>query len=255
MPKKKITKKEFLPEPQQEETTESKVTSKTQDKQFYYVIGAMVGLIVLFLLAHSFFQSLKTFEYQGLEFSKEKFGDIPLYYYYYYTNPSYATGNVIQNEPRMINLYLRHDPRTNEIPVDGNLEFQRGKFIYITLNSTGLTECPYSTLALAGLSSFFGQNGFEIKGGVPDEAEAKKDNLEYITCEQHPDNSVILIKSGDETKIKRDSKTVYTAVDGKLAGKSTEYSNCYTITVANCEILQATEKFMTQSIIDAKARI
>ena len=215
----------------------------------------MIGLILLFLLAHSLFQSLKTFEYQGLKFTKEKFGNIPLYYYYYYTNPDYATGNVVSGEgPRMINLYLRHDPRTNKVPVEGDLEFERGKPVYVTLNAEGLTECPYSTLALAGLASFFSQNGFELKAGVSDKAEAEKDNLDYITCEQYPDNAVILVKSGDETSIKRKTKTVYTAVEGKLTGESVEYTNCYTITVANCEILQATEKFMTHSIIDAKAR-
>jgi len=248
MPKKIIKKKK------EELSDLPKKEKKKEDKQLYYIIGTMAGLIIVFLVAHSIFQGLRTFEYQGLTFTKEKFGNIPLYYYYYYTNPSHATGSAIAENPRMINVYLRYDPRENDIPVTGEIEFPRGKFIYVTLNSTGLTECKYSTLALGGLSSFLNQNGFTLKAGVFDEEEAKSEGLDYITCEKHPDNPTILIQSGDETSIERKSVKTISSSGGKIIGESTEYTNCYVITVANCEILQATEKFIVQSLIDARAR-
>ncbi len=257
MPKKKTLKKETkknskkeIPQLSQKEITqltedenpispeliETPEKKQKQDKQFYYILGTMIGLIVLFLIAHTFFQSLKTFEHEGLSFTKEKMGDIRLYHYYYYTTPSYATGAAIsEGNPKLINLYVRNDPRTNNIPIDGEIELKRGKSVYITINATGLTECPYSSLAIAGLSSFITENGFTMQAGVPNKAEAEKDNLDYITCEEHPRSPVILIQSGEETSIAKEN-------------------NCYTITAANCEILQATEKFMIQSIIDAKAR-
>jgi len=216
-------------------TTEVPQTKQNQDKQFYYVLGAMAGLILVFLIAHSFFQGLNSFEYEGLSFTKEKMGEIQLFHYYYFITPSKVTGSAIsEGNPKLINLYVRNDPRENNIPVDGEIELG-GKSIYITLNATGLEECPYSSLALAGLGSFISGNEFKLEAGVNNQEEAMNGNMSYITCEKYPSKSVILIQAGEKTSIVREN-------------------NCYTLTVANCEILPATEKFMIQAIIDAKSR-
>ena len=216
--------------------TKKKKKTSGSDKELYWILGAMVGLIVVFLISFSIFQSMKTFEYQGLDFTKEKFGEIPLYRYYYFTNSLSTTGAVI-GEPKLVNLYLRNDPRKINIPIEGEIEFPRkGKFVYITINGTGLDQCKYSSIALASLSSFLTQNDFTVKGAVPNEAEAEENNIKYATCETRPDNAVILIQTGQETKIVKEAE------------------NCYVISSTNCEILPAVERFMIQVIIDAKAR-
>jgi hypothetical protein len=129
---------------------------------------------------------------------------------------------------------LRNDPRENDVPVEGKIEFQKGKIVYLSVNGTGLTECPMSNMAVAGLSSFLTNNLLQVKGATPDEVEAGKTGLRYVPCSAFPDNPKILIQRGDETKIKR-------------AGNS-----CYVISINNCEVLEATEKFQVQAILDAK---
>ena len=244
MPKKKITKKENI----------SSQKKQKKDNQLYWVFGAMAGLIILFLLAYSFFQSLNKFEYKGMSFTKTKFGEIPMYYYYFFTNTPTTTGKVI-SEPKMINLYLRNDPRENNIPIDGEIELLQGKFIYVGINATELKQCGYTSVALANFKSFFMANGFTVKGGVPDETEAERDNLEYVTCEKYPNNPVIIIQSGDETKIQRKKSGIKNIIRSESGiREEIEKTNCYIMTVNNCEILQATEKFTVQSILDAKAR-
>lgn len=84
------------------------------------------------------------------------------------------------------------------------------------------------------LSSFLNQNGYAVKSGASDEVIAREQNLTHITCENRPDRMVISYTSGDSPSIVRKG-------------------NCYTITVANCDILAPTEKFIIQSILDAKS--
>lgn len=232
---------------EKEKKTNSKELQKEaqskSDKRLYWILGSLAGLVVVFLAASSFFSSLGSIEYEGLTFTKEKFGDIPLFKYYFYANPtSSITGQVI-GQPRLVTVFLRNDPRQNEVPVEGEIEFPRKVMyaesedpIYLAINSTGLTECEDTTIALAGLASFLSQSGMQIEGAVVDEEEALEGNVPYVTCESRPDDAVIIFQAGSETKIVNEDE------------------NCHTITVANCEALDATEKFIVQSLLDARAR-
>ncbi len=208
------------------------------DKELFWVLGVMLVLILIFLISSSVFKSMKNFEYNGLSFSKEMFGEIPLYKHTYFTDTAVKslTGAIIRSsEARTVTVLLRNDPRTNTIQVEGKIEFPpREKFIYITFNSSGIL-CEYSNVAMASLGSFLNQNGFTVKAGSADEADAKTNNLDYVTCENRPNNMVLLLQQGSETSIIRQG-------------------NCYIINIADCEILPAVEKFIIQSILDAKAR-
>jgi len=198
-----------------------------EDKQLYWVFGIMIGLIVIFLIAHSVFASLNHFEYEGLSFTKEKFDKLIVYHYYYYFDD--PAGNMYK-----YNLFLRNDPRENDVPVfGGKISYPKEKFVYIGINSTGITECERNSVAIASLSNFLADNLFEIKGGLVDENEAENNSLDHVSCEKHPDRATIVVQSGEETRID---------IEGL----------CYTLTVSDCEILEAVEKFEVQSILDAK---
>ncbi len=206
-----------------------KITKERKiERELLYILGFGVFLIILFFAANSYFKSLNTFEYQGLTFTKTKTGNIPLYYYSYYFNAPPS------NKLYHYNLYLKVDPRENNATVAGDkIIFDRGKTVYITINSTGLQECENSVIAVADLSRFIADNQLQVKGGNPDFWEAGNKKQEWVTCENKQGKEVIEIMEGDETKIDINS-------------------NCHKITVNNCETLQATEKFILQSIIDAK---
>jgi hypothetical protein len=93
-------------------------------------------------------------------------------------------------------------------------------------------------IAIATLTNFLVANSLEVQGGTPDKEEAKNNNLSYVSCDNYMNNPVIAIKSYNETKIVRDKD-----------------SYCYNLYVADCRIQQTVEKFIVQSIIDAKKNI
>jgi hypothetical protein len=197
-----------------------------RDKELYWVAGFMVGLILLFLVAHFIFKGFNNFEHEGLTFTKERFGEITVFHYYYHYE---YNGQLFK-----YNLFLRIDPRKNDVPVEsGKILYPKGKIVYLSINGTGLEECPESSIAVASLSGFLTDNQINVKGALQDEEAAEENNVRYVTCESHPNNTVILLQSGNETKIESDG-------------------SCHTINVANCEMLKAAEKFIVQSILDAK---
>lgn len=209
------------------ELEDIKVTASK--KEIYWILGAMVGLIVLILIISSIMHSSNAFTYQTLRFTKTSYGNLPVFLYNYnFKDPRF-------NPPKeySFNLLIRKDPRENNVPVNGNIEFSAaGSIVYVGINGT----CKTANRDIASLTSFLNLNLFTIKGGLVDKAEAKKSNLTYISCDKYPDNVVILVQQANETRIDRTS------------------NNCYTISISNCESLEAIEKFEIQAILDAKKR-
>jgi hypothetical protein len=92
-----------------------------------------------------------------------------------------------------------------------------------------------ANVAVATLSQFLTNNLLKIKGGVSDYNESKAKNISYVTCGAYPYNPVIMIQEGNSTTI-------------------TNNGDCHIISVANCDVQKAVEKFIIQSILDAKER-
>lgn len=199
------------------------------EKELMWIIGFLAFLVVVYLISSSIFKSLNSFEYEGLTFTKERLGEIPVYHYYYYFDS--GEGELIK-----YNLYLRNDPREVDIAVDGgNIIFDHGKRVYVSVDPSGLQECSQSVLAIADLSSFLTDNQLDVRGGNVNFWEAGANRQEWVTCESKPKNVVITVREGEETRI-------------DISG---ENDRCIDIQVSNCEILEAVEKFKIQSVIDA----
>jgi len=218
-------------EKNQDKKANKKKKSNNKIKDIFWILGLIIVLIVVFLAASSFFQSLNRFEYETLSFVKikdEVTGKIMYNYYYFFEDH--------QGQQYKYNLYLRVDPRENNVPVNGVIDFpSQGSKIYVSINGSELSKCPTSQRDLGTLAYFITNNVFELEAGLADKEQALENNLTHVTCGNHPGNMVIFITSSGETKID---------ING----------NCHTIAVANCEITQAIEKFETKSIIDAKNR-
>ncbi len=216
-----------------EKNIEKKTESRKKYHQLYWILGTLAILIGIFFLSSYFFSKTNTFEYEGLTFTKEKFGEIPVFHYYYYITPQIK-----------YNLYIRNDPRKNNIPltgkvVDNGIEFFNSNFIYLSVNPEDLTQCEYTRVGIGTLASFLADNQLNVVGAAPFEDLAKEANVIYATCDTSPhgeEDTVIVLQAGDKTEIVHDKE------------------NCYVINVANCEILEAIEKFEVQSILDAKLR-
>ena len=200
---------------------------KPKQNEAIWVVGTMVIIILALVLIPMFMRMFATFDYQGLTFTKEKFGEILVYHYSYYFIDDVG-------QQYQYNLYLRNDPRTNVIPIDSNITFKEDRKVYITLNSTALAQCPNGLRDIASIARFLSDNLISVQAGNINAEVAIENNLTYITCENRPDNAVILIVPSNETKI-------------------TQIDECHTVSYATCEeVLPALEKFMVKSILDAK---
>tara|TARA_Y100000034_G_scaffold49522_1_gene61246 strand:- start:1292 stop:1951 length:660 start_codon:yes stop_codon:yes gene_type:complete len=211
--------------------TTKKINKET--KQLYWILVVMAGLILFFLLISVGIQSTKKFEYDGLVFTKETFGEIPVFHYYRYFNS--PNGELIK-----YNLYLRKDPRKNEIPITGEIFLPIKQTVFISVNSTGLggeeDECEFNAVAVAGLTNFLRDNGLSAKGAIPDKGIAEENKFEHATCDTHIGSVVILIQKGEKTEI-------------KMKGLS-----CYIMDIADCGLLDAVEKFEVEALVQARER-
>lgn len=198
------------------------------EKEFYWLIGIILALVVVFLITLSILQGLKTFDYQGLSFTKVKYGDTYFYQYDYYVRDT--SGNI-----NRYYLNLQQDPRENNVPIEGEISFDIREFVYFSINETGLKQCSYGEAAVGALAGFLTGNHIQVRASVPDEAEAIARGVKYANCTHSPipDRPVIFLEASNETRITKENK-------------------CYRIQVNNCEVFPAVEKFMVQTLIDAR---
>jgi|SRR3989344_4396267 len=207
------------------------------NKELYWVLGIMASLVVVFLISLSYFKSLNKFDYEGLTFTKEKFGEIPIFHYSYTAKISKITGFVTTERDRKVELYLRGDPRKNEVPVQGEINIlSNSRDVFISISDDEIAKCDYSIIAVSSFSSLMAQNGIKTRVGTSSEKISERDKLEHITCVNKPNNPVIWMRTSDKTKITKLSE------------------NCYVIEVNNCESLPAMEKLMVQTILNAKEK-
>ena len=197
------------------------------ERELLGILAFLAVLVIAFLIASAYFRSLNSFEYNGLTFSKQKLGEIQLFHHTYYVKTS--SGQLAK-----YNFYVRNDPRENNVSISGKSNLlSAGSVAYLSVNSDGLQQCIYGPLALGSISSFMSDNQMKVVAGNLDFWQAGVRRDLWATCENKPGNRVIEILKGNETKV-------------------TIKGNCYRIEVANCEILEATEKLELQSLIDAR---
>jgi hypothetical protein len=102
------------------------------------------------------------FEYEGLTFQKEKFDKLDIYHY------SYSLYHDDFKKVVQYNLYLLNDPRKNDIPVYGKIEFPETlKSTYLSINMTNLEGCENSTAAVGAFGDFLYGNNVRVKGASP----------------------------------------------------------------------------------------
>ena len=212
---------------------EKKELNKSKRHDLYWILGAIFILTVVFLISYVAFNRFNNFQYNGLTFTRERFGDIPVFHHYYYFK--YA------GETYKYNLFLRNDPRKNMVPITGRavdkgIEFTTGNNVYVSVDPTGLVGCEYGSVGISQLSSFLADNQLKIKGASPVKEIADELNVSYVTCSTHPTDSVIIIKGGDETSI------------------NYAKNSCVVISIAQCQVLEAIEKFQVKAVLDARAK-
>jgi len=207
----------------QENKEEKKIENSKQENSntALIIVFSIAGLIILAcIIAVIFRYNSNSFKYEGIEFDKVYMGNIAFYTAKIPVTDDYGKITRYQN------IDFRNDPRTlNDLTVNtsGNITFVDNKLTYISYGL--LNQCGDNGLAATNLGLFMSLTDTKYKGAVDDSDYKNSTNSPYVNCQTHPNNTVVLIKAGNETKIEQTN------------------TNCYELVFKDCEILKATEKF------------
>ncbi len=206
-----------------EEELEEKVFEK-HSRQTKIIVIIMIVLLSSVFLAHWFVQKSKTFEYNGIKFYKEKEGTIM----FYKSTLGYAT---LSGESIPFVIKLRTDPRElDKILIEGQVKNLR-KEAFLSL-SPEVTTCNNTLRTMVDFSLTLGAFGIKTSAATTDEGYAKENNLPLITCKDAKQQTVIVMKGADESKIVKTGE-------------------CYTLEIENCEIQEIFESFLLDLITNS----
>jgi len=219
--------------------TEQKKEAQETKKDSHEGIAKMiiVSIIVLAIILGVWIYmvySMANFTYMGVEFNKAREGKID-----FYTAKVPAldnAGNVVSYAA----VDFRSNPKTlGNIPVifDNPIGFVKSKKVYVSVPEN-LSNCNgYSGVALVNFGRFLALFSLDVKGAVDDKSYRNNTQTPYVNCNTHPDNTVILVKEGSETKIEQTA------------------NNCYEIIFTDCEALRAVERFELQMMSEYASKI
>lgn len=209
--KKKGKTKTIKKEGEYNEKITKKGQKKKEQKQLIWVLS-ILGIFILAMIV-GWILINKPIKYEGVEFKKvEDNGGLILYNT---KLPTYTqTGEFDGN----YHFYLRNNPKKLEkIPFEGNLTFTS----FLVINATDELKCEGDgIIGIANIQNLYNFIGIKV---ISDK---------NATCDELGRYTYINIKKGEETKITQEG-----------------YS-CYEISVKDCEILEATERFMLEGFVE-----
>ena len=195
------------------------VTKKKQIKEENKILRnflvGIIGLIILVLLLTLFINSMKNFEYEGVKFNIIKAGQV----IFYHTSFPF----VVDGRDVTYNVYLRKDPRTlKDVAFEGEVNLLE----MMVLDNTESFVCGGDGgIAILNFQQIFRAFGTTI---------IKDPNA---TCDSQGRYMFVRIQTGNETGIEQFGPA------------------CYEININNCEILDGTERFLIEVLIEAKKSI
>ena len=203
----------------------SKQLREKQNKQLKWAIILMIfGLVIVIAIPLCYNNFFKQFSHDSIIFDKTKVGSIPFY----------STGvPLVNNEGKIYSEYLakfREDPRTLDyikvnLSEEETVNFVKTKPVYISLEDN-LPQCPDNLIAVVDLAAFLtGFGGLDVNGAIDNKTTANETHVAYVNCKNTPNNTVIMVKTGNETTINKTGP------------------NCYELKYKECEINKVTEKF------------
>lgn len=194
-------------------------------RQTKIAVVIMIILLVSVFLFNWIIQESRKFEYGGIDFYKEKEGEIM----YYKTMPLQylPTGLALESERIPIQIKLRNDPRElAEIPIEGAIKLKREVILSV---SPMLANCSNTYITLIDFSMTLKAFSIKASSGTPDRKFAKENNATFADCRHARDKTVIVMKEGNETRITQDK-------------------DCYTMEIKDCEIQESFERFILEFI-------
>lgn len=213
----KKTKKKSIEE---EEKIERRARKK-EEWQLIWVLGVIVLVFVVFFGTYFFIQKMNRFEYAGVNWIIENHGGTKFYH---------GRFLAFRNPQLTYNLYLRNDPRENEVDSSGNFTFfSKNSFLSF---SPEVDECRGDvSVAIVTLASFL-KSGVGVEKLEPSTTDPQ---VYYSTGKNFADcNSIgggIVIEMGNSSVVQSE-KNPY----------------CYIINIENCTDIKPIEKYMIESL-------
>ncbi len=195
-------------------TEETKIANKGQIKSENKILkNVLIWLgifLFIFLLIFLSIRSANSFEYKGIQGDVIKEGDV---IFYHVSFPMIYEGKDVN-----YNVYLRTNPRKLEnIPFEGELNLLK----MMVINSSDSFVCEgKGGIAMINFKQILGNFGMSFM----------KDS--NASCDSQGRYMFIQIQEGDVTGIEQTGPA------------------CYNLNVNNCEILEVTEKFLIESLVE-----
>lgn len=208
-----------------------KEESQRQNKYLKYLLLGMI-VIILIIAVVAFKPKEAKFEYLGMEFERVMFDKIVLY------QTSVQPINRVTGEATGQNyiIYFRNDPRKLEfIPITGRIRLTREVIVALDKSITD-SNCSKATLAALNMGQFMNAAGLKALKGATNLTEAEEEHINYASCDSSDSNSVIITEAGNKTEIVQ------------------EDVNCYKIKVNNCQVVEATERFLIGALAHSRGK-
>jgi hypothetical protein len=193
---------------------------KNNNTAIFIVLGIAALIILICVIAVFYRHSSNNFKYLGIEFNKNYMKNIIFY------TAKVPVIDVYGDTQAYKEIDFRNDPRKLKdiiVDVNGSVKFIKTDTVYVSYGE--IDRCGDNSLAATNLGFFLAATNMNYKGAIDDPDYVNNTNIPYVNCQTHPNNTVLLVKSGNETKIAQTG------------------DNCYELVFKECEMLKATEKF------------
>jgi hypothetical protein len=211
------------------EPSEDKVSKKIVDREnrqmlwFFIIIAVVIASV---LISYFYVQNSKSFEFEGINWVFEDYGDFSYYHGRFL--------NLISNE-FIYNIYLRNDPRKNDVPTEGT--FDKFKYGVVISTSPEFDSCRGDASRVMRDLGAFMREGFGAgpsEPGSTDENVAINSERLFARCDNIDNKTVLVVDVGEKNSVIQDKENI----------------NCYTILVEDCDDASSAEKFMLKVIKD-----
>jgi len=156
-------------------------------------------------------------DYIGLTFTKENFGQIPIY-------TTQLSGQTINGNPINFKLALRDNPKESKIPFVGDLRLDLDRDLYLSVDmESGVHECGSD--AMINFGYFMGGLEYDLLTGVTSKEAAEEFDKPRVVCENTNGATVFILTTGNESRIVQQGR-----------------DDCYILEVNSCELTSVMER-------------
>lgn len=189
-----------------------------KERQTRLFVGFLAVVLLFVIASYLVAESMKKFDYAGLEFKKQRKGNLDFYYVEFPIVD--MSGNLVKKSP----FYFREDPRNLQ-----RIEINGGKIAVMpNIALSGETEtmgCEDSILAATSLFLYLKQAGVNPFVATTNKTIAENFNKTYMSCANPGFNTLVVYELADKTIIEKNG-------------------DCYTLKFSDCDIMNVTERFM-----------